>query len=291
MSGCPLCGHDRQRSSWLGSTLYRGKQFVYVQCLFCDSLYCNPMPDKDTLAQMYGADYYEGAYDADIFAEYNKEPLRVVKWLKKVKAGTFIDYGCGTGALLTEALRLKWQTVGVEFDGAVAATVEERTGAKVTTDQAELVKGGTLADVLHLGDVIEHLTETNREMPEILGLIKPGGLLLAQGPLEANANLFTFVLRLVRSLRHSGPKEMAPYHVMLATAKGQRMLFERLGLDELEYSIHEVSWPAPSKLSRTELGSPRSVGLYALRRCSQLLSKARPNRWGNRYFYVGRWKG
>jgi SAM-dependent methyltransferase len=239
---------------------------------------------------MYGPDYYEGGNGANIFAEDNKDPLQVVRWLKKIGGGTFIDYGCGTGALLTEALKLNWRAIGVEFDADVVRTVEKQTGAKVVCAAAGLLDV-PLADVLHLGDVIEHLTDINRQMPEILGLIKPGGLLLAQGPLEANANLFTLALRSVRSLRASSPAKMAPYHVILATAAGQQGLFRRLGLSELEYSLDEVPWPAPSKISRAELTQPRSVALFTLRRVSQLISTLRPNRWGNRYFYVGRRPG
>jgi hypothetical protein len=145
--------------------------------------------------------------------------------------------------------------------------------------------------VLHLGDVIEHLTELNRQMPQILNLIKPGGVLLAQGPLEANGNLFAFSVRMARLLRKSRRTEMPPYHVLLATAIGQKRLFQRLGLDLLEYSMHEVAWPAPSRLKCADLLSPRLTLLFLLRRLSQAASKIRPAHWGNRYFYAGRWPG
>jgi 2-polyprenyl-3-methyl-5-hydroxy-6-metoxy-1,4-benzoquinol methylase len=78
------------------------------------------------------------------------------------------------------------------------------------------------ADVVHVGDVIEHLTQLDTQFPEIPGLIKPGGLLLAQGPLENNASLFTFALSSARKLRPARRTEMAPYHVLLATSQGQR---------------------------------------------------------------------
>jgi SAM-dependent methyltransferase len=244
------------------------------------------MPDQQTLAKMYGADYYDGDDSPNLFNEHNKDPLRVIRWLKKIGNGTFVDYGCGTGTILSEALRLNWRAIGVEFDAEVAKTVEKRTGARVSPISSGL-NDVPPADVLHLGDVIEHLTDINRQMPEILRLIKPGGLLLAQGPLEANANLFKIALRCMRSLRRTNPSTQPPYHVMLATAAGQRSLFRRLGLNEIEFSLKEVPWPAPGELSLTELRRPRAVILFSLRRVSQLISRLRPNKWGNRYFYVG----
>jgi SAM-dependent methyltransferase len=247
------------------------------------------MPDRETLSQMYGHEYASSSV-AEHGVEDPKEPLRVVHWLKRTPVGTFVDYGCGTGSLLVEALKLKWLTIGVEFDDNVAREVERRTGAKVITNPHQQLNM-PLADILNMGDVIEHLTELNRQMPEILKLIKPGGLLIAQGPLEANANLFTFMLRLARVTRPSRRTEMGPYHVLLATAEGQRVFFRRFGLTELEYSIREVAWPAPSRLLLSDLLRPRAAGLFTLRRLSQMTSVLLPGRWGNRYFYVGRWNG
>jgi SAM-dependent methyltransferase len=289
---CPLCDHEGARPSWLGSTFYQGREFPYVQCSLCESLYCDPMPDGETLAQMYGPSY-EASVAADPATHNNdpKEPLRIVEWLKKVKTGTFLDYGCGAGALLTEAAKLNWQAIGVEFDNEVVEAVARRTGARVV-DPFDQLLAGPIADVVHLGDVVEHLTEMNRQMPRILQLIKPGGLLLAQGPLENNASLFTLVVRSVRSLRRGRVRtEMAPYHVLLATASGQKIRFDRVGLEQLEYSISEVAWPAPARLSRADLIRPRPIGLFVLRRFSQAISALRPGRWGNRYFYAGRWHG
>ncbi|MGB7925640.1 MAG: class I SAM-dependent methyltransferase [Pyrinomonadaceae bacterium] len=286
--GCPLCHHERARPSWVGSTFYRGREFAYVECLSCRSFYCDPMPDTETLAQMYGPDYAT-SFQEDPGIDDPKEALRVVRWLQQgTGEGTFVDYGCGKGTLLVEAAKVNWQAVGVEFDAEVAKAVEQRTGARVVSRPAELADG--VADVLHLGDVIEHLTEVDLLMPEILRLVKPGGLLLAQGPLENNTTLYTLVLRLTTFVRGARRIEMAPYHVMLATASGQRRLFERFGLEELEYSVREVAWPAPSRLSLSDLKRPRSVGLFTVRILSQAVSALRPRRWGNRYFYAGRVK-
>jgi len=286
---CPLCGHLNQRSSWLGQTTYRGQYYSYAQCLQCHSLYCDPMPTAETLVRMYGPDYAHF-----LSAEENlgggDGVKRVINRLKRTRRGTFIDYGCGAGHLLRDAARLGWHAIGVEFDQGVVAKLANRSDARIVTDPAELADN-TPADVLHLGDVIEHLTEVELQIPQILGLIKPGGLLLAQGPLEANANLFTLMLRWSKTLRPKRQLEMPPYHVILATSKGQRRFFQRFGLKELEFLLSEVAWPAFNTLSLRDLRHPREVGLFCLRRVSQAVSALRPGCWGNRYFYAGRWNG
>ena len=60
---CPLCGHGVSGHSWLGSILYRGRKFEYVECLSCGTLYCDPMPDGEVLSQMYGVRILLGIRD------------------------------------------------------------------------------------------------------------------------------------------------------------------------------------------------------------------------------------
>jgi len=280
---CPLCNENQKRDSWLGITRYHGKEFPYSECTRCRSLYCDPMPDDQTLAEMYGPGYAM-SFAADPSVDDPKEPEKVLALLAKGTRGTFLDYGCGKGDLLTAAKKLGWNAVGVEFDDEVVRQLRERLGLTIMTS-LEAVSSEPIADVLHLGDVIEHMTKINEQMPAVLKLIKPGGRLVAQGPLEGNFNVFTMGIRLSRKLRPA-PVEMAPYHVLLATRQGQEECFKRFGLEPEEFSVSEVAWPAPARLTRADLVKPRALGLYGLRRLSQGVSTIQ-SRWGNRYFYVG----
>lgn len=286
---CPLCNHQRSTVSWLGSTFYRERKFTYLECLSCNSLYCQPMPDEEILNLMYGIDYQSSDDYEETATEDSKHPPRAIELLKKLDTGVFVDYGCGKGSLLASAKQLGWQAFGVEFTPEVATRIERETGIEVfcAAEPPETVR----ADVLHLGDVIEHLTDLNNQMPEILRWLKPGGWLVAQGPLEAHQNLFTFAVKAARQLRKNRQITMPPYHVILATSKGQRAFFNRFGLKEVEYSVYEANFPAPAELAFADLSNPRLPALFVLRKISQAVSAALPGEWGNRYFYCGRWNG
>jgi len=286
---CPLCHHPEFTSSWVGSTFYREREFKYLECVSCASLYCEPMPDAETLALMYGVDYHASDDYQETADENSKHPPQVIELLKKLEKGVFVDYGCGKGALLASAKRLGWQTFGVEFAPDVAAQVERETGVKVFSTSAP--PDEFRADVLHLGDVIEHLTDLDKQMPEILRWLKPGGWLVAQGPLEANQSLFTFALKTARRVLKKQTSDMPPFHVILATSKGQRAFFRRFDLKETEYSVHEIDFPAPEALSVSVLKSPRLLTMFALRKISKASSALLPGEWGNRYFYCGRFDG
>ena len=287
---CVLCGSPTSRSSWLDGIFYGGQEFSYRECLSCRSLFCQPMPDDQMLARMYGAEYGR-AFAADPAVSDPKEPARVAQWLRSAVPGTFLDYGCGHGRLLAEAAGLSWQVLGVEYDEDVATASSRRLSERIVSLSQLDSLTPRCADVLHLGDVLEHLTDLDRQMPRILGLLKPGGVLLAQGPLEANRNLFTSTVRLIRSIRRRRRTEMAPYHVLLATAAGQRRFFERFGLEQLTYTVHEVDWPAPSRLAWDDWKRPRPLGLFLVRRVSKAITAMRGGDCGNRYFYAGRWAG
>ena len=245
------------------------------------------MPDADTLARMYGPAYSgSGADDAGL--EDPKQPEKLLAVLKRRAPGRFIDFGCGSGSLLMGARALGWSAVGVEFQPDVVRKVSAETNCKVHLGLAGLQSEGCPpADVIHLGDVVEHLTTADAVLLELVALLAPGGWLVSQGPLEAGPCLFAATLSAARRLRSARPVSMPPYHVLQATVGGQLALFERVGLRAVEYVVTEVDWPAPSRLSWQVVANPRSLGLFALRRLSRAASGLAGGRLGNRYFYIG----
>ena len=290
-TACPLCNSDRAGPSWYGSTIYLEKTFVYLQCSDCLSLYCSPMPDKQTLGRMYNAEYVLAPETHEV-SETPPDPEYVLQRLRHANKGVFIDYGCGRGDLLKEAQQLGWEVTGIEFNQAVADRISSMTKISVSTPDAFFAKPSRmLADVIHLGDVLEHLTNANAQIPRILSLLRPGGRLIAQGPLEANTSLFNMLVRMSKSFRRRTPSNMPPYHVMLATAVGQKKLFERFGLRQEHFFLSEVSWPAPSTATAAVAMGPRSCAMFIARRLSQLCSHLSPQKLGNRYLYTGVWGG
>jgi 2-polyprenyl-3-methyl-5-hydroxy-6-metoxy-1,4-benzoquinol methylase len=145
----------------MGKVNWNDKTFEYVQCASCGSLYCEPMPNEADLARLYGQEYQDEFYATSTPASVRSNPA--VRWLKKHRPATFLDYGCGSGALLGAAAALDWKIMGVEFDDEVAQLVAEKTKGNVVSDPTLLQEG--TADVLHLGDVLEHLTRMNEQMP------------------------------------------------------------------------------------------------------------------------------
>ena len=283
---CPLCGEKESRPSWLGCFRFEGGEYPYVECASCFSLYAARMPDEAELSRMYGVAYAVHAGKGEGLRD-PKDPASVVEFLARLPRGTFIDYGCGDGSLLVKTRSLGWKSLGVEFDPEVARQAAHRTGIDIHDRWSVESLADGIADVLHLGDVVEHLTSPATELRRIMRLVRPGGYLVAQGPLEANPNLFTAALKTWKRLAGRSHSDMPPYHVLLATKAGQEALFNRIGLKTERFAITEVEWPAPNRLGVTDLLKLRRVALFLLRRTSQACSRFRQQEWGNRYFYIG----
>lgn len=281
---CPLCSHQKLSDSWL-KVFFDGVEFAYLECLNCHSLICHPMPDEKVIAKMYDSTYFDP--DENFGGEEDKSMGKfreVFAFLETIEKGRFIDYGCGEGKLLKEVAKSGWDVLGMDFNPALAVGLEG-TGIEVVSHTAEISQK---ADVLHLGDVLEHLTDLDTQMPQILKLLKSGGYFVAHGPLEANPNLFNWAIQFQRKLRRAEAMNMPPYHVILATSQGQRGLFIRFNLEEIIFEVQEVAFPAPESFSLNYLKKPRMAGLFFVRKISQAVSSFNIENSGNRYFYVGK---
>ena len=287
---CPLCGAEPIGRSWRASTFFAGQLFEYVRCRSCGSEFCSPMPDEKTLKTMYGLDYYAEREPEGGEIEATHDRAWVGGWLQRGRpsSGPFIDYGCGDGELLAAASRAGWDVAGVEFNDEVVQHAARTTGQRVfRVGEEGLSRLAGQGAILHLGDVVEHLTDPQRQLGEILRLLRPDGILLAQGPLESQPNLFNAFLRAKRAVSSNTPTTVPPYHVLLATAAGQLALFNRLQLRAIEFVVSEVDWPAPSRFVPRMMREPRSLLLFMTRRLSRRVSRLAPARLGNRYCYAG----
>lgn len=284
---CPLCRGILSTPSWAGISEFAGEQFTYCRCTGCGSLYCSPMPDARVLGEIYGPGYAD-LVTPDHPVEDPKQPERLLEVLRTRPAGVFVDFGCGAGALVEAAAALGWDARGVEFADEVATAASARTGRPVQTLRAVADAGDQSdADVVHLGDVIEHLTDLDEQFSLALAMLRPGGLLVAQGPLENNWTVFSAATRLLGRARPNRVRQQPPTHVLLATASGQRDFFARHRLEQQSFDVFEVWWPAPASLADCQR-RPRLIVLHLIRRTSLVLGRLAPKTWGDRYFYVGR---
>jgi SAM-dependent methyltransferase len=187
VSTCLICGNrDFDDVGVVPGTVVH-RQFQLCRCNSCQFVFVsNPSVEYDFL---YSEDYYNGR-GADTKLNYVGEvqhPTRTVRryeWrgvLERVSdlaplpvRPTWLDYGCGTGGLVTYLRDRKIDAFG--FEQGWCDDLLRRTGVP-TIEQDDFSRYAGTFDVVSAIEVIEHTTDPVAVLRTIRPLLKPGGLL------------------------------------------------------------------------------------------------------------------
>lgn len=281
------CGTDLVDDPFRRSVLFGDLVRRYTRCRQCGSRSLTPMPNNDELADLYTVEYFKEPEPG----QTDGQP-RAYAWvldnLPEPRKGLFVDMGCGDGELLLLAADRGYEVVGLDVDQASVEAVRIATGCPAVTFD-ELPSFVNQAAAVHLGDVLEHVADPELLVREAISLLRPGGLLLVQGPLEANRSPFNVVLAVVAICKRSVPTSDPPHHVHLVSPRGQECFFRRLGFETLDYRLSDVNWPAPQRFGGYLLKDPRLLTLYVCRRLSSVVRPIAPRLLSNRFEYIGRY--
>ena len=186
----------------------------------------DPWTDYDAI---YSDAYYAGE-GADPLVDYvyelahQDETIRRHEWrgiLRRVRSLTpgarWLDYGCGTGGLVTYLRGEGVDAVGFEQGWSVPRLLER--GVPILTPEALDVEAGTF-DVVTAIEVIEHVPDPVAELERMRALLKPGGLLFLT---TGNAEPYRDKLL---DWRYLTPE----IHISLFEPRTLRVAMERAGL-------------------------------------------------------------
>lgn len=194
-----------------------------VRCADCGHMQLERLPDPGELAEAYS-----DAASGDYLEEERGQRLTARWTLERIERhagpqGAFLDLGCWVGFMLDEARARGWRVVGVEPSTWASSLARERFRLDVhTADLARLELPPGSFQVVHMGDVIEHLPDPGRALDEIRGLLSPDGVIALALP-DAGS-------RLARAL---GPRwwSVIPTHVHYFTRHSMLQLLARHGYE------------------------------------------------------------
>lgn len=191
---CRLCRSPTRNIGHVVGRLTR-KCFQLRSCPACGFVFvANPWTDFDAI---YGKDYYRGK-GADPLTDYcweSDNPDRTVRqyeWagiLERVASLTsihphtaWLDYGCGTGGLVSYLIRRGLTAVGYDQGWGL----ENLSVSKIPhLTPSNLSAYATRFDVISAIEVVEHLINPIQELRQMRALLRPGGLLfLTTGNVE-----------------------------------------------------------------------------------------------------------
>jgi 2-polyprenyl-3-methyl-5-hydroxy-6-metoxy-1,4-benzoquinol methylase len=284
MGKCLFCKSSESTETYYPKISFNNKKFEYRQCCDCKLVYIDPILNADDLEKLYSIDYHDEFYFRGEH-EYGKQ----LELLKKYRpSGSLLDYGCGDGSFLRFFRDKGYELFGAEYNPALVNKLKAIHSDIEFITIDSLLGGDEKFDIIHFGDVLEHLLNPSEIVSDLKKHLKPGGVLFIEGPIEHNFHLayptragYFTVRKWIQPQRRV---PMRPFHVLFANRKNQLSFFERLHYKTIHYSVFEWAWPYPdSWKNATSLKLKLEWAIGKISVAGSHIVKG----WGNRFYYIG----
>lgn len=283
---CLFCNSSESKVSVYEDTYFNGKLFTYRQCKKCSLVYLAPLPTQEDYVEMYPI-----SYQSAIQVQANGSYQRLLEQINHLGEGKkLLDYGCGNGRFVVEALDAGFQVTGTEFSPELVQLLQKKIPIAEFYTVEDFKSHTEKYDVIFMSNVLEHLSNPKEIMQMLYERLQVGGLMVLEGPIEHNFSLAASFRKAVFAIRKTLFKKRAhhvPRHIFYANAKNQRDFLEHLGLQTVSYRVKEQPWPFPGSWGGAK-GFKNKV-LYLIAHLSINFSKL-SNNWGNMFIYIGRKK-
>lgn len=228
---CPCCGEREHNFE------YEKEGFIFDKCDKCNTIYINPRPTVDMLADFYARSRSMNYWNDVMFPKseiYRKEKLfksrasKVIEICKKYgnDFGTIVDVGAGYGTfceVLKETNTFK-KVIAVEPSTGLAKTCEEK-GIETINTPIEKVSLINVSVVTNF-EVIEHLFDPEEFVRACADVLPKDGILVITTP-----NIEGFELKMLKKL---SPNIGGPDHLNYFTPYSISYLLEKCGFEVLE---------------------------------------------------------
>ena len=181
---CDLCNSNRFKKT----NYYVGKKYL-IKCKKCRLIRLNSFKkeyDKDLYK--YYDDYSESVKTKE-WEERSKLNLEnlikslnkiSIKYQKRQKEISLLDFGCGLGLTLEAANKIGWNAFGIEMNDFCLKFCRKRN-QKVFSDLTK-INENTKFDIITLFDVIEHVSNPTDLLKKLKTKLKENGFLIITTP-------------------------------------------------------------------------------------------------------------
>ena len=265
---------------------FNTKIFTWNNCENCKLLFLLPHLNDSDIKAMYQFNYHE-TYYFNYTENYHKQ-LQIIEPLKK---RTFLDFGCGDGGLITFLQKNNYAVTGVEYDEKLVELLISKFEEIDFIQEINFWKTTKTFDIIHLGDVLEHVSNPKELMIQLKRRLNPDGIFFIEGPLECNPcfgyyfRKGTYIIR--NMLNRESLRVKYPYHITYSNARNQQLFFNQLQLKKISFKVAEEGWPYINQLS--DVKSPWLLLQYLVSKFSAFISFFIPC-WGNRFVYIAKQK-
>lgn len=258
LTHCPLCD-NKLKSNQIGlgascflasvDNLVTGNRFIIEQCNSCSFLFTNPRPDKSHIRSYYHSESYISHTETKqtikdkLYFLVQKimlgRKIRLLKKHTKEKNVKLLDYGCGTGNFLNEAVKNGFKSIGFEPE-PVAREKGLKKKLTIFSTHGQVIGHNTVKlDVITLWHVLEHLHTFPVILDEFYTNLNPGGLLILALPMADSTDAILYK-------KHWAGWDL-PRHLFHFTRETTGLACEKAGFKLLErkampFDSYYVAW-------------------------------------------------
>jgi SAM-dependent methyltransferase len=220
--------------------------FELQRCSDCDHVFVSPAPDPLELAAVYADQVAQGSHTRERGAPTGPAHPKFVERVERVRRhlqrGKVLDVGCANGELLNLVRDRGFEVQGVEMNPETAGAARS-IGIPVVTGSLEQAAfpDGTF-DLVHLGDVIEHVPDVHAFAAEVRRVVRPGGLVIVVTP-NHDAFFPRATWALWRWVRIPWSHATPPFHLHQFSTRSLWKLLEAHGLRMVDTWFSPVELP------------------------------------------------
>ncbi|WP_417450189.1 class I SAM-dependent methyltransferase [Kordiimonas sp.] len=167
-----------------------------IDCATCGYRHLMPMPTDQEIEDFYKEEFYQNEranYLKEADEDYRWKRVEMIRRLAKAEEfiphseRTALDVGCGPGDFLAVAKERGWRGKGIE-PSDVAASHARARDLDVDTGFFSADTAAILGqyDLVHMGEVLEHVAHPRDVLSLAYGCLKPGGILCVSTPNDFN---------------------------------------------------------------------------------------------------------
>lgn len=267
---CPICGNtDLQLKFQTEDFSVTKERFNILECSPCQFLITTPRPNDQDLSKYYMSENYI-SHTSSATNLTNRLYLLIRNFTLKMKLSlvnkyciheTLLDYGCGTGDFLNNALEDNWKAEGVE--PSITAKEIAINKAKIVRTIEELSE--KKFNAITLWHVLEHVPDPNKILQQLRTKLYDNGTMFIAVPNFTSDDAkhydkFWAGLDTPRHLWHFSPKAMK---LILASNGLKIAAIKPMYFDAPYVSILSENYKAENKFPLTAFTKGLFFGLQS----------------------------
>ena len=192
-NSCKLCGSSKINELFnCKDHFVSGEEFPVYKCLDCGFTFSNNYPDEDDIGAYYYSEKYISHSDThkgliNKLYHYARSIMlsrkyRIVSRYSRLKSGTLMDIGCGTGYFAKFMLKKGWNVSGIEKDDKARLYAESVN--KISVFDSDKIKNlpPSAFDCISLWHVMEHFHDPDSILKALVESLKENGIIVIALP-------------------------------------------------------------------------------------------------------------